>query len=82
MRAMSEWPKSAPSPTPTDMVAVLMSESMARTFEQRCLGQHTRGETDLAGPLLFCKDDVPTYIIGITDAEAKRSAARLQDGEQ
>ncbi len=79
---MSEWPKGAPKPEPDDMVAVLMRESMARTFESRCLGRNTRGETELSGPLLFSEDDVPTYIIGITDAEARRLAARPQDGEQ
>lgn len=65
-----EWPKGAPKPAPDEIVAVRMTEKMARVFEQRCLGHNTVGETELAGPLLFSEDDVPTYIIGITDAEA------------
>jgi hypothetical protein len=40
-----------------------MTERMARTFEQRCLGANTRGHTSLSPPLLFREDDVPTYII-------------------
>lgn len=66
------WPKGAPKPEPDDMVAVLMTERMARRFEKACLGRHTAGESQLTGPLLFSDDDVPTYIIGITDAEAQR----------
>jgi len=47
------------------MVSVLMTEKMARVFEQRCLGEHTVGRTELAGPMIFSEDDVPTYIIGL-----------------
>jgi hypothetical protein len=62
----STWPRGAPRPEPDDVVAVLMSETMARLFEQRCLGRaNTREDTELAGPLLFREDDVPTYIIGL-----------------
>jgi hypothetical protein len=64
-----QWPKGAPEPGPDDTVAVLMTESMARTFEQRCLGTHTVGFTRLAGPLFFCEDDVPTYIIGVGESQ-------------
>lgn len=62
-KSYSAWPKGAPKPGPDDVVAVLMTETMARTFEERCLGVHTRGFTKLAGPLFFAEDDVPTYII-------------------
>jgi hypothetical protein len=61
----SNFPRGAPKPAPGDVVAVLMTEEMARTFEARCLGAHTRGPTELAGPMLFREDDVPTYIIGV-----------------
>lgn len=60
------WPKGAPRPAPSDIVQVLMSEEMARRFEARCLGPtNTRGNTSLAGPLLFGEDDLPTYIIDV-----------------
>jgi hypothetical protein len=40
-----------------------MTEEMARTFERRVLTP--RGE--LAGPLLFREEDLPTYIIGVVE---------------
>lgn len=79
MTPPAEWPKGAPKPESDDMVAVLMTERMARIFEQRCLGHHTAGESLLMGPLLFSEDDVPTYIIGITDAEAARRRGPLPE---
>jgi hypothetical protein len=67
----NQWPKGAPQPEPGDVVAVLMTEEMARRFEQRCLGRgNTVGDTHLAGPMLFREDDVPTYIIGVRDDSA------------
>jgi len=67
-RAASEegdgFPKGCAQPVGDDVVQVLMSENMARRFEARCLGGHTRGDTYLAGPVRFSKDDLPTYIIG------------------
>lgn len=60
------FPKVAPPPEPGEAVQVLMTEQMARRFEQRCLGaENTIGDTSLVGPLLFSDDDLPTYIIGI-----------------
>lgn len=66
-RGADEWPKGAPKPEPKDVVMVGMTEEMARRFEERCLGQHTKGYTYLAGPLFFQEDDTPTYIIGSRD---------------
>jgi hypothetical protein len=60
-----EWPKGAAQPERGDVVAVLMTEHMARWFEHRCLGDNTTGHTYLAGPMLFREDDVPTYTIGV-----------------
>lgn len=60
-----EFPKGCPKPGPKDMVQVCMTEEMARRFEQRVLGKNTVGETELAGPMIFSEDDLPTYIIGI-----------------
>jgi hypothetical protein len=40
---------------------VLMTEEWARTFEERCL----KPLGGLGGPLLFKKDDTPTYIISV-----------------
>lgn len=59
------WPKPVARPAADEVVAVLMSEEMARRFEERCLGENTVGQTHLAGPVLFREDDVPTYIIGV-----------------
>lgn len=60
------YPKGAPKPEPNDVVQVMMTETMARNFEKRCLGKgNTRGHTYLSGPLLFSDDDLPTYIIGV-----------------
>lgn len=58
--------KPAPRPAPDDVVQVIMTERMARFFEARCLGVNTVGPTELAGPLLFSEDDLPTYIIGVS----------------
>lgn len=53
-------------PDPDETVSVLMTESMARVFEERCLGiGNTAGDTHLHGPVMFSEDDLPTYIIGI-----------------
>lgn len=62
-----EWPKGTKRPTdPEDTVQIVMSEEMARRFEERCLGvTNTRGDSYLAGPLLFHEEDLPTYIIGL-----------------
>lgn len=68
------WPKPAPRPKPDDIVAVLMSETMARHFEARCLGQgNTVGPTFLSEPLLFEKDDIPTYVIGVGEISEERT---------
>ena len=61
------WPKGTTRPKPAAVVQVLMSEDMARRFEEHCLGHYTRGYTYLAGPLLFSEDDLPTYTIGVGD---------------
>ena len=65
------WPRLAPPAAPDDLVSVLMSETMAREFEQRCLGGNTVGHTELAPLLLFSPNDLPTYII----STAKRPEA-------
>jgi hypothetical protein len=58
------WPRITTQPANGDMVQVVMTEEMARRFEQRCLGfGNTRGDTRLSLPLLFREDDLPTYII-------------------
>lgn len=64
--APASWPRVAPQPASDDVVAVLMTERMARWFEARCLGPagvHTVGATELSLPLFFREDDLPTYIV-------------------
>lgn len=57
---MSSFPKSVARPSSDDdIVQVLMTEQMARTFEERCLGPNA----SLVGPIVFSDDDVPTYMI-------------------
>jgi hypothetical protein len=70
-----KWPRPAPQPEPDDIVQVMMRESMARVFEERCLGDNTRGHTYLAVPLLFREDDFPTYIIGVAKERLAEWAA-------
>lgn len=66
MSADDHWPKLAPVPQPTDVVQVLMTEEMARRFEERCLGAgNTQGHTSLSRAVLFGPDDLPTYIISV-----------------
>lgn len=49
-----------------DAVQVLMTERMARMFEERCLGKgNTRADTCLSPPVKFSEDDLPTYIIQV-----------------
>lgn len=61
---MSDFPRDTAKPEPGDVVQVIMSEEMARRFEERCLGRgNTVGETRLSPPLVFREDDLPTYII-------------------
>lgn len=55
------FPKRAGKPAPKDDVQVIMTEDMARLFEDRCLGPNA----ELTEPLLFSDDDLPTYIIGL-----------------
>lgn len=78
MSAQPEWPKGAPRPDPDEMVAVLMSEQMARTLEARWL----RPNMELAGPLLFKEDDVPTYILGVTDLALGRTVRETAERER
>lgn len=60
------YPKGHPKITdPKEVVSVLMTEEMARRFEARCLKHNTKGYTQLAGPLLFSEDDLPSYIIQV-----------------
>lgn len=63
------WPQGVPQPARDDMVKVMMTEEMARAFEERCLGNHTRGHTYLAGPVHFSEGDSPTYFIGVGESE-------------
>jgi hypothetical protein len=60
---MNGWPRVVDPPEPEAVVQVLMSEDMARRFEEHCLGEHTRARTCLSPPLLFSEDDLPTYTI-------------------
>ena len=74
---MTEMPVvSAKPPAPDDVVQVLMTEEMARRFEERCLGGNTRGKTSLSPPLLFSEDDLPTYIIQIDEMESDELRSR------
>ena len=60
-----DWPRPVPTPGPDEMVAVVMSEMMARRFEELCLGQgNTVGPSYLSGPMLYFDGDLPTYVIG------------------
>lgn len=65
---MPGWPRVTDQPQPDDVVQVLMTEEMARRFEQRCLREHTVGDTYLSPPLKFGEDDIPTYIIEVGDS--------------
>jgi len=56
-------------PASEDVVQVLMSEEMARRFEEACLEFHTKGYTKLSPPVQFGEDDVPTYIIQVGETE-------------
>ncbi len=60
---MAEFPKSTTKPDPQDIVQVLMTEKMARLFEERVLNVDEGFK--LAGPLIFSDDDLPTYIIEV-----------------
>jgi hypothetical protein len=61
-----DYPKGAGKQSDEDMVAILMTEKVAREYERTFLLPR---RLDLAGPLLFTEDDVPTYIIGIQTKE-------------
>ena len=62
------WPRRVePSPGPDDVVQIVLPERLARVFEERCLGSHTRGHTRLSAPCKFSEDDLPSYIIEVTD---------------
>lgn len=64
------YPRAVDPPEPDDVVAVLMSEKMARRFEQRCLGRgNTAGGTRLSPPVKFREDDVPTYVVEVDECE-------------
>lgn len=68
-----DYPRGCKKPAFSDTVQVMMTEQMARMFERRCLGiGNTVGDTTLVGPVVFASDDLPTYIIGVTDAEAAK----------
>jgi hypothetical protein len=56
-----------PPPEPDDIVQIVLPERFARLFEERCLGSHTRGHTRLSPAIKFSEDDLPTYIIEVTD---------------
>jgi hypothetical protein len=56
-----KFPKATSKPKPEDVIQVLMSEQMARQFESSMLWPNA----ELAGPMVFSEDDVPTYIIGV-----------------
>lgn len=72
-----EWPKVIRVvPPPETVVCVMMTEDMARRFEQACLGNYTHGFTRLTGPLLFSEDDLPTYIIGVGDEQEDSAVER------
>lgn len=58
-------PTGAPSPAHEDIVQVVMTERMARVFEERCLGANTVGPTSLSPPMFFGDDHTPTYIIQV-----------------
>lgn len=60
-----DFPKTTHAPQPGQVVQVVMTEYMARLFETRCLGRHTKGWTQLSPPMFFGDDDVPTYIISV-----------------
>lgn len=64
-----QYPQVVPIPAAEDVVQVLMTEDMARRFEERCLGDNTRGRTRLSPPLIFAEDDVPTYIVQVGDCD-------------
>jgi hypothetical protein len=61
------WPQRAEPPATDDLVQIILPERLARTFEERCLGSHTRGMTRLSPAMKFSADDLPTYIIEVTD---------------
>jgi hypothetical protein len=58
------FPKGAPRPSDEEaLVALLVPEKIVREIEKQFLAP--RG-LELAGPLLFQEDDLPSYIIGIS----------------
>lgn len=68
------WPKLAPPAKPDEIVSVLMTEEMARRFEERCLGENTRGRTSLSPLLVFSPNDLPSYIIAVDPNEDRQRA--------
>lgn len=71
-RQDGDWPQPTHAPEPSDVVAVLMTEEMARRFEARCLLSNTQGRTELSPPLLFREDDVATYIISVAASAGEK----------
>ena len=59
-------PRIVPQPKDDDGVQVLMTEDMARRFEERCLGKgSTVGDSRLSPPIQFGDNDIPCYIIEV-----------------
>lgn len=60
------FPKGVGNIKNRDMVSILVTEEMARNIEYFVL---KRNNLHLAGPMIFSDDDVPSYIIGIGEAD-------------
>ena len=54
------YPKGAGKQEPNDLVQILLPESIARQIEAEYLKPR---RIELAGPLLFSEDDLPSYTI-------------------
>lgn len=61
------WPKPVDALGEQDLVELIVPESLARVFEERCLGANTRGLTRLSPPMRFSAGGLPSYIIEVTD---------------
>lgn len=69
LRKGGTWPKGLPKVhDPEEIVQVVMTEQLARVFEQLVLAGRLRSPCELAGPLQFsATDTTPSYIITTKD---------------
>jgi hypothetical protein len=70
MGELAEFPRGVPDVADGELVQVLMTRQQARAFARRCLPI----TAELVGPLVFSDDDLPTFMVGVTDAAVSSTA--------